>query len=447
MRPISRLAVPLCLGVLIGMSCQFTFRDDLVYSCKTTADCGRGAFVCLAGACCSSSGDEVCGDGVDNDCDGRVDGDEGRVMEVCNGRDDDCDGLFDEGFDLQQSPTHCGACGSSCDLATQRCVSGTCGPRAETDCGNGLDDDQNGQADCADLGCNLIACGTACLCQGGRKVEQVCDDGVDSDADGALDCADPDCANQVCGTGCTCLNGVRRETNCADQVDNDTDGGADCADPGCAGQFCLANSTQRCMGSACLCNGGPVVDEVAALCGDSVDNDCDNLTDCRETACDTQSCSPDGGADCLCAGTTRAERACGNLGDDDGDTLIDCADRTDCPEMSVCTAVLGALTRTGRCGAAGTCAVEFCFDGADNDGDSQVDCVDADCDTLSCQADGGADCQCANARKVEMNCADRADNDGDAQADCADFADCPQGTVCRRNNGQPGVCQSNRTCN
>lgn len=451
MRPHVRLLLALSFGVLIGMSCRFTFTDDVIYACKADGDCGGGGFVCTAGACCHATGDEACGDGLDNDCDGRVDG--AGTDEVCNGRDDDCDGTTDEGFDLQQSPTNCGTCGTTCDTTTQRCRLGTCERRTESDCGNGLDDDLNGSIDCDDPGCNLAACGSGCLCAGTTKAEVLCDDGVDNDGDGQLDCTDPDCVNKSCGAGCACIDGVRKETNCADQLDNDQDGGADCDDPVCEAQFCLSGTTQKCVGTACLCNGGAMVPEVGALCADGLDNDCDNQFDCREAACDQQSCDTDGGAGCVCAGGKKSESGCANLIDDDGDALVDCADLVDCPALSPCTAMLGGAPRAGQCGMSGQCVAESCSDGVDNDGDTQVDCVDTDCDGYSCAADGGlasdggAACLCTGAAKVEVNCSDRSDNDGDALVDCADFQNCPQGTACTRTNNQPGVCQTNHTCN
>ena len=54
----------------------------------------------------------------------------------------------------------------------------------------------------------------------------LCDDGVDNDEDGAADCADGDCA----GIDGACLV----ETACEDGVDDDADGLTDCADPDCA---------------------------------------------------------------------------------------------------------------------------------------------------------------------------------------------------------------------
>ncbi len=51
--------------------------------------------------------------------------------EVCNGRDDDCDGRIDDPFDLRRDPDNCGACGHRCadapGVAEAACQSGICG--------------------------------------------------------------------------------------------------------------------------------------------------------------------------------------------------------------------------------------------------------------------------------------------------------------------------------
>jgi hypothetical protein len=58
-------------------------------------------------------------------------------------------------------------------------------PMEETECSDGIDDDEDGLTDCADDDCDANE-----LCLG-------CDDGQDNDGDGLADCDDPDC-DQEC---------------------------------------------------------------------------------------------------------------------------------------------------------------------------------------------------------------------------------------------------------
>lgn len=84
-------------------------------------------------------------------------------------------------------------------------------------CGNGIDDDGDGDIDCAD-----IACQGSPGCDEGAGAW--CGDGVDNDFDGATDCADPDCVEFP-----VCVEAGR----CEDGEDNDLDDLTDCEDPDC----------------------------------------------------------------------------------------------------------------------------------------------------------------------------------------------------------------------
>jgi hypothetical protein len=82
-------------------------------------------------------------------------------------------------------------------------------------CGNGLDDDGDGAADCDDPDCT-----------GEPEVyhpDAGCLDGLDNDCDGETDCRDADCDffNPYCPEDCENL------------VDDDDDGRIDCADGFC----------------------------------------------------------------------------------------------------------------------------------------------------------------------------------------------------------------------
>ncbi len=86
------------------------------------------------------------------------------------------------------------------------------------DCENGLDDDGDGQVDCADADC---ASHPACVVP-----DEICDNGIDDDGDGQVDCADGDCNGHP-----SCTVPVE---DCDNGADDDGDGQVDCADADCA---------------------------------------------------------------------------------------------------------------------------------------------------------------------------------------------------------------------
>jgi len=354
------LWLPLAVGLSFGVACSVTLNDDLRYTCTSDSDCGGDGYKCAAppggaGACCRLSGRELC-DGKDNDCNGLVD--DGFPAETCNGKDDDCDGVIDNGFDFLNDKNNCGGCGITC-TALQSCISGGCTNRSEGNCSDGIDNDGNGQTDCADPTCAGEICGQGCQCLSGQKAERNCYDGNDNDGDGKTDCADEDCAGAGCGDGgCFCFNGHEKEADCADMADNDSDMLTDCADDDCLGQVCQAGTALTCDSTgACNCNGGAPVNETgAALCRDRIDNDCDGLTDCEEADCATAQCNPDGGAGCQCAGGKRTETNCADRGDNDFDGLTDCQDVDDCPQGTACTYLTTQGTvANGTCNASKLC--------------------------------------------------------------------------------------------
>ena len=129
--------------------------------------------------------------------------------EICgNGADDDGDG------DVDCEDSDCPACPEICD--------------------NRVDDDRDGDIDCRDLDC------PAC--------PEWCDNGIDDDRDGIVDCLDSDCpaCPEICANG----------------IDDDGDNDVDCDDSDCA--------------TATACR---------ELCENGIDDDGDNDVDCDDSDC------------------------------------------------------------------------------------------------------------------------------------------------------------------
>lgn len=363
-----RLLLFAACGAVLGWaaSCTVKFDDGtMVFKCSVDGECAGGGYVCVNSTyCCKVEGDEIANgcDGRDNDCDGMVDEGVGSV-EICDGMDNDCDKVVDDGFDLIQDPRNCGSCGRSC-MSNQACMNAVCVFSGESSCSDGMDNDKDSLIDCVDPECNLLSCGGGCQCRALAKAEGNCDDTVDNDGDGASDCGDVDCEGAGCGgAGCTCANQMKKEIDCRDGMDNDGDSMSDCMDADCAGSLCqAAPSMFRCGGGmTCSCNDAGTVAETGVLCRDRVDNDCNGLVDCAETACDGLSCATDGGLGCVCAGGGSRETNCADRRDNDNDALTDCADALpdgggDCPFNTACTYLnAGGMVRNGMCAADRTC--------------------------------------------------------------------------------------------
>lgn len=162
----------------------------------------------------------------------------GSQPEVCNGLDDDCDGVVDNGFDLQTDANNCGECGNVCafDNATARCVDGTCEmdvcnagfADCDSDPGNGCETELDGSfetdpSNCGGCGNNCSATNTSMSCVDGDCVIIACDDGFDDcDGDPRNGCEtnlDTDvnncgaCSN-VCAAGIDCVDGICLAGSC-----------------------------------------------------------------------------------------------------------------------------------------------------------------------------------------------------------------------------------------
>ena len=293
----------------------------------------------------------ACLDGLDNDCDGRVDCEqpECQIFPECN---DSC--TYD--WDGDGWP----ACDDCNDYDPNVY------PGNMESCGDGQDNNCNGFVDCQDFqcqgapecggGCNIDADGDGWdACQDCNDNDpnvfpgnmEFCGDGRDNDCNGFTDCHDNQCQHDpMCG-GCPDADGDGFTCNdcndadpmtfpgapevCGDNQDNNCDG---LVDEGCG---CMQDLDGDGWDNCIDCDDSdPTVNPGAPeLCGDNLDNNCDGAIDCADGQC-----APDP----MCAACVDA----------DGDGVDSCSDCDD----------TNASIFPG--------AAELC-DGLDNDCDGTVD--------------------------------------------------------------------------
>ena len=339
--------------------------------------CSELGEVCTGGEClCPSSGPETdCSNGVNDDCD----------TAGIDCADADCEGR------------PCGMHGRTCSAGACVCPGGE---EFETMCGDGVDNDCDGLADCMDpddcpdenrCGDHGLVCrGDACVCQTGMTSEDPadCSNGIDDDCDGGADCADPDgCADgTACGpnglvcAGSSCVCGQPGVQTCGALTgDEDCDGLGGCDDPDCAGDPCWFNG-EVCGGyggrtpNMCTCGRSEFAGE--STCSDGVDNDCDGSADCADGAnCNHEFCGPNR---VCCGGACRDYSNASNCG----------GCNAACASGHACRAVSHSMRSGFVCGCGGGAACprgqtcrnydglgERCScDGAEDCGDNQV-CV------------------------------------------------------------------------
>lgn len=349
-------------------------------------------------ACVPLADKEVCGDGLDNDC---------------NGAADDCRYCDGERV-ANDDHEHCGACGNAC-RSDQACHSGSCECQdgTSTDCRGSCVQLQQDAENCGECG---KSCGPDQTCQSGQCAcatgQSYCDDqgcfDFQTDGDHCGDC------NTVCTDGQVCRGG---SCACSDAERSDYCPGIGCLDLKTDSKHCGACDQacpdgQSCVDGACACATGRT--------------DCDGA--CKDTRSDPENCGECSNAcpapltciqgECGCTGTGYSicgERCaslqtdtknCGSCGNAcaAGETCSngECL----CPSALSCGGVCMRANDDANCGACGNacpsgqrCLGDTCV--CEGAGLTQCgdDCLDLASDEQSC---GTCDKACNNGESCEF---------------------------------------------
>ena len=251
-------------GVDEGCPCE--------YDGKSQGVCAN-ATIGADGDCAAPDGyesNEASCDGADNDCDGRtdegvktryyldsdgdgygVDGDSrvrcsptgdytatqagdcndsrgliypGSSERCANPRDDDCDGVVNEGCACDYDATSDGVCSGSIIDNSGVCETPDDYEATESSCGDTLDNDCDGDTDCNDSDCSGGCIGDACLSNGDcasgycNPADECgltqCNNGVRDSNEAGTDCGSPACL--LCASGSCSSDADCKSQNCDD---------------------------------------------------------------------------------------------------------------------------------------------------------------------------------------------------------------------------------------
>ncbi len=393
--------------------------------------------------------DEVCGDNVDNNCNGFVD-------EGCDASCPDNDG---DGFQAARCNGDRGT-GADCDDNN-----GIINPSVAEQCGNGLDDDcQNGdlacQAACVDMDGDGFGRGSGCLgpdCDDTHaginpNASEICGDGINQDCVGNdLDCPE-DCVDadrDGFGEGGGCLGADCNDQNAGvnpaawdlpnDGLDQDCDGRDlelrnDCEDRDRDGHGVGAG----CLGLDCDDGNPRVHSGREEICGNATDDDCDNID---------LTCAPTGEGECVDRdGDGYGQGAClrGGFDCDDLDATINpgaadfcngvdrgCNDLIDeCPRDSqICEGEVCVGRSGAPCGRNRDCASQLGLVCDPDVGECRVSGGAVCVDSADCSA--GAGCLIQEGCAPESRCYEGLRGECDSECDCrADLTCHDENSIC-----------------
>ena len=407
-------------------------------------------------------------------------------IEICDGKDNDCNGIVDDGV-VCECWTHAMCDDSNVCNGVETCVAGICAGGDDLVCDDGIF-------------CNgLESCDETDGCQSGADPcpTNMCDEDGDVCANclSHVDCDD----NNVCNGVETCLAGICADDDDLVCDDSDICNGIESCDAtlGCQVGTALTcdddlfcNGLETCDATlGCKPGVAPVIDDGVVCTIDVCDEDLDlvvntandllcnddNVCNGIETCDTTLGCKAGTALVCddnnVCNGTETCDAI---LGCEAGITLV-CDDAEACT-IDTCDATLGCQQEEiveccnfdqgwssdqhcqqwlpqdlgddylwgcfppmsddqepGFCSACedidgdGNCATneEVCYDGYDGDGDGDIDCGDTDCDNLICSDTAGT---CVDSTCVEPT------------PDCALDIDCDDGNECTDDTCVAGIC-------
>lgn len=403
-----------------GGGCEAIVGSDVpAYTCSGT-DLGA----CPAGEYCKGAGCAPCDkldtcDGLDNDCNGKIDDGPGSdkdgdtyticghlsadgkqlvevdcndndpmvhpgAMETCNGIDDDCNDVVDDPAVVCPPDQVCAPRTQSCISTAQACSPANCpAPKvcdpATQQCANPNANFEVGQACASDKECKSKICGDKSTLGAAANSGNVCtktcctSDGCDAGfvcfapGTGGKYCVTPALAGgrgalgtlkggEACATdGTQCRSGVCANTKCADTC--------------CADADCINGTTCRIEG---------LTGHTIYACGDPPGGGARNQACSADTSCKSNFCANYDGFESRCIASCCSSTACGSILGIPVACIVASGTQTNGDYSSVCAGLpsAGASGAFGAtCGTDADCLSTYCETGHCTD----VCCLDTDC--------------------------------------------------------------------